>query len=85
MALTSLVPQKWASYIIGSLYEQSVFMRLANPQLKAELTSGSSFKVNVIPKLSAGNYAGTITDAEAVSVAYSFNVDQKRYNSILVS
>lgn len=84
MALTSIVPAKWSSYILGSLYSQSVLLPLANAQIKSDINFGSSFKVNVIPKLSAQNYSGTITDAEAASVAYSFNVDQKKYNSVLI-
>lgn len=84
MALTSIVPAKWSSYILGSLYSKSVLLPLANAQIKSDINIGSSFKVNVIPKLSAQNYSGTISDAEAASVAYSFNVDQKKYNSVLI-
>ncbi len=84
MALTSLVPAKWSAYILGSLYEKSVFMGLANAQIKTEISSGSSFKVNVIPKLTAGNYTGTATVGEAASVAYTFNIDQKKYLNTLI-
>lgn len=84
MALTSMVPEITTKYILGALYKNSVILPLANPQIKAEAAIGDVVNVNTIPKLTAGAYAGAVVDAEAVSAAYSFNIDQSVYNSVLL-
>jgi len=84
MSLATMIPTKWSAYILGSLYKQSVFLPLANSQIKSDISLGNVFKVNVVPKLAAENYAGTATPAEATSASYSFNVDQKKFNAIRI-
>lgn len=82
--LATLIPATTTKYILGSLYDSSVILPLANPQILAQSRIGSTVTVNVIPKLTAGAYSGTKVVAAATSAAYTYNFATKVYNSILI-